>query len=149
MKSTSKLPQSNSLKVLVVEDEYSQVRGTQSALKHLGFVFDQANNIEIAEKLIKNKVYDLLIIDVRMPEKNHSGIVLDGGIQFLKRLRAGEYGKRNLMTPFLILTALEISNLLYIKTEFNNCIGVYGKLMHLVLVKDVREYFRDKLTRQN
>ena len=144
MKPTSNITQRKSLKALLVEDVYDTVRGTMSALQSLGFIIEQASNIEAAEKLLRKTTYDLIIIDVRMPEKHLSEISPNSGIQFLEKLRDNQYGENNSMTPFIIFTAQETANLTKLKAEYKNCIGVYGKLMHLIFIKDVRKYFGEK-----
>jgi DNA-binding response OmpR family regulator len=59
-----------SKKILVVEDEPSIGRVCSQALTGEGFEVDIAANGSIAERMIEEKKYDVLLIDVRTPVMN-------------------------------------------------------------------------------
>ena len=57
-------------KILVVEDEISISRVCSKTLTEEGFEVDIAANGSIAEGMIEEKKYDLLLIDIRTPVMN-------------------------------------------------------------------------------
>jgi DNA-binding response OmpR family regulator len=57
-------------KILVVEDEPTIGRVCSQALTGEGFEVDIATNGNIAERMIEEKRYDLLLIDIRTPVMN-------------------------------------------------------------------------------
>jgi DNA-binding response OmpR family regulator len=59
-----------SRKILVVEDEPTISRVCSQTLTGEGFKVDIANNGSIAEDMIEDKEYDLLLIDIRTPVMN-------------------------------------------------------------------------------
>jgi DNA-binding response OmpR family regulator len=59
-----------SKKILVVEDEPTIGRVCSQALTGEGFEVDIAANGSIAERMIEEKKYDVLLIDVRTPVMN-------------------------------------------------------------------------------
>ena len=58
------------LKILVVEDIALNQLLIKIILMDFGFEFDIAMNGKIAIELIKNNVYDLILMDLQMPEMN-------------------------------------------------------------------------------
>jgi len=59
-----------SKKILVVEDEAAIARVCSQTLTGEGFDVDIANNGSIAEDMLEEKEYDLVLIDVRTPVMN-------------------------------------------------------------------------------
>jgi two-component system, OmpR family, response regulator PhoP len=83
------------MRVLLVEDEVRLAENLAAALRDgPGFAVDWAADGEAGDDCARNRVYDLLILDLMLPR-------LDG-LSVLKRLRAREDP-----TPVLILTAKE------------------------------------------
>jgi DNA-binding response OmpR family regulator len=54
-------------KILVVDDEVNQGLLYEQELTDEGYLVDVANSGESALKLIKNKKYDLVVLDIGMP----------------------------------------------------------------------------------
>ena len=77
--------------ILVVDDEKMIVKGVKYALEHDGNEVDAAYDGETALDMIKNKEYDLVILDVMLPK-------LDG-IQVCQTVR--EFSD----VPIMMLTA--------------------------------------------
>ena len=77
--------------ILVVDDEKMIVKGVKYALEHDGNEVDAAYDGETALEMIKNKAYDLVILDVMLPK-------LDG-IQVCQTVR--EFSD----VPIMMLTA--------------------------------------------
>ncbi|MBQ7063721.1 MAG: response regulator transcription factor [Firmicutes bacterium] len=77
--------------VLVVDDEKMIVKGIRYALEHDGYEVETAYDGETALDMIKNKAYDLIVLDVMLPK-------LDG-IQVCQMVR--EFSE----VPIIMLTA--------------------------------------------
>ena len=57
----------SNIKILVVEDERGLCAGIQEALRREGYVVDAANDANAALELIQQRLYNLIITDVKMP----------------------------------------------------------------------------------
>lgn len=80
--------------ILIVEDDIALSNGIVLALKDNNCSFVQVYNVASANKEIQNKVYNLVILDVNLPDGS--------GLDFLKELRK----KRNTLgLPVIVLTA--------------------------------------------
>jgi DNA-binding NtrC family response regulator len=80
------------IKILVVDDERGLCAGVQEALRREGYTVDAANDAGTALKLTAQRLYNLIIADVRMPS-------LDG----LGLLRQIKSSSRD--TQFILMTA--------------------------------------------
>jgi DNA-binding response OmpR family regulator len=79
-------------KLLVVEDEQHQRELYAMELQEEGYQVDQASNGKEAVELVKNNKYDLVVLDIRMPEMD--------GIEAL-----GKILSRDKKIPIIIYTA--------------------------------------------
>jgi len=68
------------IRILVVDDEQGLCAGVQEALRREGYRVDAVTDPESALKLARERLYNLVISDIKMP-----GI---GGIELLKQIRA-------------------------------------------------------------
>lgn len=80
------------MRLLLVEDDAFLSDGIALALRHNGYIVDQARSGTDADHAINVSKYDLVVLDLGLPE-------LDG-IEVLKRIRG-----RGTSTPVLIVTA--------------------------------------------
>lgn len=80
------------MRILLVEDDVTQLQPLQGALSKVGHIVDGVEDGEIAQWLIAQKEYDLLILDWMLP--NVSGIQL-----------CQQYRQAGKTSPVLILTA--------------------------------------------
>ena len=80
------------ISLLVVDDERGLCAGVQEALRREGYKVDAANDGRTALELLRTRLYNLVLTDVRMPEMS--------GVQLLKaaRQRSGD-------TQFILMTA--------------------------------------------
>lgn len=80
------------MRILLIEDEEGFVRFIKKGLKEEGFNVGTAETAEEALQLIKSYIYDLLIVDVLLPQMN--------GFDFIAIFRSN-----NKKTPIMVLTA--------------------------------------------
>lgn len=80
------------IKILVVDDERGLCAGIQEALKREGYVVDAVNNSLMALNLIGERLYNLVITDMKMPEMS--------GLQLLKEAK-----QKSRDTQFILMTA--------------------------------------------
>ena len=80
------------IKILVVDDERGLCAGVQEALRREGYMVDAANDAPTARKLLGERLYNLVLTDVRMPEVS--------GLQLLKDARQASRD-----TLFILMTA--------------------------------------------
>ena len=90
----------NGLRVLIAEDNDMNVVVTSSFLKQWGVVFDVAKNGLEAVKLYKENQYDVVLMDLQMPQMD--------GFEATKEIR--DYEKSiDIRTPIIALTASALS----------------------------------------
>jgi DNA-binding response OmpR family regulator len=65
--------------ILIIEDDVSLSNGIKLALRQDGFVFSQAFHLSEARRLLEGNQFDLLLLDVNLPDGN--------GFDFLKTIR--------------------------------------------------------------
>jgi DNA-binding NtrC family response regulator len=80
------------ISILVVDDERGLCAGVQEALKREGYLVDAANEAPGALRLIGERLYNLVITDMKMPELS--------GLQLLKEAR-----QKSRDTMFILMTA--------------------------------------------
>ncbi|MDY8138959.1 ATP-binding protein [Aquimarina sp. 2201CG5-10] len=96
-KEYSSLINAKDYNILVVEDNKINQIVTQNVLRSRGYNSEIANDGLIAIKMIKEKDYDLILMDLHMPNM--------GGIESTKIIR-----EFNLYTPIIALTASDTQN---------------------------------------
>lgn len=82
------------MRILIVEDDPVLADGLQQSLRGSDYAVDWVADGALADKILKDEVYDLMILDLGLPK-------LDG-FEVLKRLRS-----RGSKLPVLILSARE------------------------------------------
>jgi two-component system CheB/CheR fusion protein len=105
------------LRVLLAEDNTVNQLVTTEFLETLGHETDIAGNgLEALEKL-KAKAYDLVLMDVRMPEMD--------GLAAVAAVRAGEAGRENVALPVVALTAhaLNEDQEQFLKAGMDDCLS--------------------------
>ena len=80
------------MRLLLVEDDKMIGEGLQKALTQSGFAANWVQNGDLAEATLMNEIYDLIILDLGLPDRS--------GLELLRWLRG-----KMLQTPVLILTA--------------------------------------------
>jgi PAS domain S-box-containing protein len=85
------------LRLLLVEDNKFNQRVALGMLEKLGCTAEVAENGIAALRLLDEKVYDLIFMDLQMPEM--------GGLETVGILRSGRAGRLNRETPVVAMTA--------------------------------------------
>ena len=80
------------MKILIIEDEYSLADAIAETLKKENFIHKIITDGQEGEDEALTNIYDLIILDVMLPNKN--------GFEILKTLR-----KEKIETPIIMLTA--------------------------------------------
>ena len=80
--------------ILMVEDDSTIALAVKYAVEQEGFNLDISENLENARKIVNSKEYDLILLDVMLPDGN--------GYEFLKQLREHDED-----TPVIFLTACD------------------------------------------
>ena len=80
--------------ILMVEDDSTIAFAVKYAVEQEGFNLDIAENLENGRKIVNSKEYDLILLDVMLPDGN--------GYEFLKQLREHDED-----TPVIFLTACD------------------------------------------
>lgn len=78
-------------KILIIEDDIALNNGIVLALKNDNYIFEQAYTLGEAKIKISEQIFDLLILDINLPDGN--------GLTFLSDLR------KNTAIPVILLTA--------------------------------------------
>ncbi|MGD2035924.1 MAG: response regulator transcription factor [Bacteroidales bacterium] len=81
------------MRILIIEDEPKVVAFLSKGLEENGYEVEIAYDGQIGERLAMNEHYDLILLDVIIPQFN--------GLELCKRIR-----EKNQQVPILILTAL-------------------------------------------
>lgn len=87
----------NSLRLLVVDDEEAARYGIKRALEAFGYAIDEAESAESARALMRERKFDLLLLDVNLP-----GI---SGLEFLKELQTESENSKAEAPLVIIITA--------------------------------------------
>jgi CheY-like chemotaxis protein len=128
------------LRILFIEDEPDQVRGTQMRLQRVGCITTISRTLEDAIHRLHREEFDILIVDGRLPAVSDGPMDLDGGLQLIRDLRSGRYGELNRNKPFFMLTAQFRSvdtGIVRAFEQLGNCLGVENKLRQYNVVKTI------------
>jgi DNA-binding NtrC family response regulator len=87
----------NDLRLLVVDDEEAARYGIKRALEAFGYEIDEAESAEAARALMRDRKFDLLLLDVNLP-----GI---SGLEFLKELQTESESNQTEAPLVIIITA--------------------------------------------
>lgn len=85
------------LRILSIEDDPQTVKGTVQALRNDGHIVRVATDAEHAQDSLKSFLYDLLLVDERLPG--------DAGSTLVARLKSGYFGPENVHVAFVFITA--------------------------------------------
>src|ERR1700704_6133885 len=132
----------NDLHLLVVDDEEAARYGIRRALEAFGFGIDEADSAEVARALMRDRKFDLLLLDVNLP-----GI---SGLEFLKELQT-ESESNQIEAPLVIIITAHGSERLAVQAVKSGAYDYISKPFELddlrLVVKNAFETI--KLRREN
>ncbi|TQD38503.1 ATP-binding response regulator [Haloflavibacter putidus] len=103
-----KIPNTRNKKLLLIDDEETQLALNSEILKQAGFSFIATQNPKEAIKLVKKEKFDLILTDIQMPGLN--------GFKLLRKLKDKKYAKD---IPIIALSGrIEVPAKIYIKKGF-------------------------------
>jgi DNA-binding response OmpR family regulator len=125
--------------ILAIEDAAGTIQEVAADLKDAGINIDYAESVSQAERKLSDVIYDILIVDVMIKDSDET-LAEQGGVELIRRLRSGELGKKNLNTPFFILTGQKPSLDEGAIHLISGCLGIEKKLLqHRLVAKIKRE----------
>lgn len=102
----------NNTKILVVDDNFINIRVIQGLLKTYGIIIDYAESGKQSIMMAKNKKYDIIFMDHMMPEMN--------GIEAMKKIRnIDEFNYKDSLIIALTANAIRGVDNFMIKEGFN------------------------------
>ena len=90
----------SSLEILLVEDNFIGRRLIKNIIENIGWKIDLACDAFEGLEYYANKKYDLILLDIQMPEMN--------GYEFTRKLRSEEKSKGAERTPIIAVTAYSL-----------------------------------------
>lgn len=128
------------MKLLIIDDDKNISAILKIALNNEGFHVDIQNDSSLAKKQIQNNDYDLVLLDIMMPEKN--------GFDLCKEIREFTTVPIVFITCLddedSLISALELGGDDYIKKPFNLSEVVMRVKVHLRRVEQTREMLTPK-----
>jgi CheY-like chemotaxis protein len=119
--------------VLAIEDVPGTIREIVGDLEDDRVVVDSADTVVKAESKLKNRPYDLLLVDIMLADDEN------GGLNVILGLREGRYGEKNVDTPFYVLTGQKASLDQDALTAIPGCLGIEKKLLQHRLLGRIRD----------
>jgi signal transduction histidine kinase/CheY-like chemotaxis protein len=118
------------LEVLVAEDNLINQKIVMANLKKMGHKVDVASNGQIAIEMFKQKVYDIILMDVQMPEVN--------GIEATQTIRQIEENEGRNPIYIVAMTANVLKEDIehYLEIGMNTCLSKPFKVEELVNILD-------------
>jgi CheY-like chemotaxis protein/HPt (histidine-containing phosphotransfer) domain-containing protein len=115
------------LTILVVEDNSINAQVASQLLKKLGHATEVATNGSVALRILSQRRFDLVFMDIQMPEMD--------GYEVTQAIRAGKAGASNLNIPIIAQTASAL------KGDHERCIaaGMNGYVVKPVYIGDLSQ----------
>lgn len=113
--------------VLSVEDQPDTMSGTLSELKvqHRSIRIDLVKDVSSARERLRNNRYSVILIDLRLPDKEGGQIEMGNGVKLYEEIRRGKLGDRNIDAPCLLVTAQSLNAIRMISDEKD--VQIYSK----------------------
>lgn len=90
------------LRILSLEDEPRTLAGPLAVLEYEGHSVTRVENVESAQDQMRNKPFDFLIIDQRVPRAGR--LQNEGGSTLVRELKRGDLGELNQNAAFVFVT---------------------------------------------
>ncbi len=88
------------MRILLIEDDQVLREVVHKSLSEAGHRLDVAANMETADHLWRVQPFDMVVLDLNLPRRDHPQSTMGNGLTLLREARA-----RGDLTPVLILTA--------------------------------------------
>jgi len=122
-------------RILVVDDEPDIRRNIEKTLEKEGYTVKTATNAEQAIQEIDHRSFDLIILDIRMPDST-SKLSKRAGVDVLQKTRA-----KGLTVPVIMLSASHDINLIEeIRSYSNTRFFIKSELGSKDLIETVKEF---------
>ena len=119
---------SSEKRVLVVEDVQSTLRGTVMELRLDGIIAEWALTIDEAVRKLRERVYDVMILDWRLPLVAGGPVRPDAGALLLEKVASGEVGNEAKGVPVVIVTSEGAAVDRAVLEKYKQCIDLISKL---------------------
>lgn len=134
-------------KVLVIDDEPDSIEHfITSSRRRLRredgfFMHEFATSLNDAADRISDAAFDLLLVDMGMPERFGGNFFEDGGARFIREMQAGKYGSERVLTKFMVVTAQDLEIQPEEIDRVRACLGVYSKLQYRPMEEVFQDYY--------
>jgi len=129
------------IKILIIEDEINTIRAAILKLrKRNNTVVDHVVFMEEAEDLLKSQLYNLIIVDARIPSIKQDKLVEEGGLELMHKLTSSESGTININTKYIILSSQAHSLRSESEVLHENCKGLFPKLLYSVYMNFISDF---------
>ena len=116
------------MQVLWLEDDFVEVFFVVKKLVNFGFKIFQATNIEIAERLLAERQFDLVVLDSFLNKHGHEGATGEHvGIHLGRRIQNGEFGPWGATVNIMFLTSYRDAVLRQLEKEHFGKSKVFSK----------------------
>lgn len=126
----------NKPRILIVEDDPSNVRGTIALLENKGVLVDIATSVEGAKDALMQHSYSLMLVDWTLPLFPGGPNDSDAGGKLIELVTAGEAGDNNKDIQYFVITK-QTDQFRLEQTTSGDTLGVLSKLDALAIVTRV------------
>lgn len=123
-------------RILIVEDDPSNVRGTIALLENKGVLVDIATSVEDAVYALKRKSYALMLVDWTLPLSAGGPSDSDAGGKLIARVTSGKAGRNSREIPYFVITK-QTDQFGAEQTTSDCALGILSKLDALTIVDRV------------
>lgn len=131
-------------RILMIEDE-NNIRTTRFDLENdFGCDISVAETAVDAYKELSEQLYDLIIVDVQIPESVDGDVLDFGGLEVMESLIDGKLGSLNKEVRYLVLTAQQSSLARSRVVNDPRCLGVVRKISQSDAIRIIGGYLASK-----
>ena len=117
------------MRILIVDDDATMRQALRLLLKKDGHDVSESGNPIQARQILDNRPFDLLLIDLNMPEMN--------GLEFIRDLRSG-----NCLIPAILITSEKLPD----AAEGTTLFAVSKDLQVSQIIVKINQYMRQLLS---
>lgn len=132
-------------RILVVEDDLSNVRGTVALLENQGIAVDIATTVKEARKALRQRPYSLLLVDWTLPLSPGGPSDSDAGGKLVDSIGSGRLGEKNRNIRYFVITK-QTDQFSTTQAVSETNLGVLSKLDALAIVARVVDVLTNRGT---